>query len=1295
MNSTQLSLDIESPKHYNRGLFSDYYLNELVFSDPGWFEMENEARDVRNHLRELRERINPEALDEAQLEELWIKPVLHALGHLFRVQVKIRYQEKGYRKPDYVLAHSEEAASELTSDIYTPAELASRAFAVCDAKRWGVNLDQSPGRGERNPSQQIDEYLRYSELPWGILTDGQYWRLYERESSKNNVYYAVDLFDLLTRDARDFMYFYVFFRREAFITDWLQRTLQGSTEFAQQISEQLEDQVYEALELIAQGFLDYRRNNLEPTPEVLRTIYEQSLVFLYRLLFVLYAESRSILPMDASQAYREKQSLSSIKRQVLKKQEQGALDPDHSVYYAHLKDLFFAIDRGNPRFSVPAYNGKLFSEQSYPFLANNSVGDAYLAPAIDKMARTSVQNGNGNGNGKRPQIAFIDYRDLDVRHLGSIYEKLLEYHLDRADEPLTLKSGKYVVAQPGDVVAIEPGKVYLRTGNFERKVTGSYYTPDYIVRFIVERTLEPLLTEITEQYAIRDEEGHWVVQDPEGVRRAILALNILDPATGSGHFLVEVMSYIAEWLRSLAILSPGELTEGEDELAFWKRHVVNACIYGIDVNPLAVELAKLSLWLATLAEGKPLSFLNHHVKRGNTLVGATINEIASEIIDPAQERRARARQAEASTAGQGILWDSESFSPAITSAVQRMADIEGTMGRTLESVKQQEEQYDDLSEAMEPWKVLADVWLARYFGLQVDQKTWDAIRSALLDGLNIPKDQEAIVTQANQLAEAYGFLHLELEWPEVFFNPDGTLKDNPGFDAVVGNPPYVRQQSISVLKPYLSLKYDIYHNNADLFLYFYEMGLSWLRRNQRLGYVTSGTFMNSNSAAPFRKFIHNNAGLETVANFGENQPFRGAEMVYPTIMIMRRGHPSMRFRSLFVEDVIQANQLEHVLELGDWVESLSELTSLDEWRFQPVELTQLFKKIAGTYSILNDVVSGQMYYGVLTGFNEAFVIDGTRREALIKEHASSLEIIRPMIRGQDLRPWYQINSGEYLILARQGIDIDRYPAIKRYLEQFQERLEPQPSDWNSAANGRWPGRTGGNYRWCEWHDTVAYYEVFDKPKIFWPEIAKLPRFSVDEEANYANNKCSIIISDPYPLYSLLGLLQSRVIWFFLSQIATPLRLRAGLWQYQLFHQFVERIPIPNLKTEMSSNLGDLASQITAIASQRYSLHESMRDDIQGLGRGVTLNRRLERWWEIEDAAVFQREVQRVGMHIPVKQLAEWRDHLTDQQAEHNRLSEQISGLEQSLNDIVFQAFGLNSDEIKLIEQATKYPYGAA
>ncbi len=1268
--------------HLNNGLFSDYYLKEILPTLMEWNDglLFAEAKAVLQRLRDLRERTNPAALDESQLEEQWVKPVLDALNLHYSVQVKIRYRDHGHRKPDYLFVGSDVEARALTSEIYTPDQI-SHALAVGDAKRWGVNLDQS-APNQRNSAQQIDEYLRYSELTWGILTDGRYWRLYHRDTSKYNSYYAVDLEYLLeANNVEAFMYFYAFFRREAFSSGWLARVLAGSEDFAQKLTDKLEDEVYEALELIAQGFLDYRRNRLKPDATTLRLVYEQSLVLLYRLLFIFYAESREILPLNQNTEYTRQRGLAAIKRSVAQMIDlKHPLNRDSGEIYQRLSDLFFFIDSGDPQLDLPPYNGRLFSPIEHTFLVDKAVGDTYLVHALDKLARVDVVEN------RRTKRVSVDYRDLEVRHLGSIYEKLLEYEIDIAAEPLALKNGQYIPTSDPASAIKQPGQVYLRTGSNERKVTGSYYTPDYIVRFIVEKTIEPLLTEITTRHADLDEQAVWHVRDSESLIRDVLALNILDPATGSGHFVVDATSYIAEWLTALA-LRPTDLGS-EDELIYWKRHVASACIYAVDINPLAVELAKLSMWLTTLAKGKPLSFLDHHLRVGNSLVGASIFDI-SDDLNADQRRKKRQKLAErAAATGQLMMFSDADFADGVRFAVEQMAEIEATIPDTVKDVKRQEQLYADLTNRLSGWKQAADVWAARSFGLELTDDQWKAVKT-FSTTQSIPLATQKLIDGAKRIADEHRFFHWELAFPEIFFDAKGAPKDKSGFDAVIGNPPYVRQERIQPIKPYLATHYDVYTGTADLFLYFYERGLQFVKDAHRLGYITSGTYMNSNSAKPFRQYIHEHAGMEWVANFGENQPFRGAEMVYPTIAILRNNTKKDTFRGS-----LPFANLQPALENGEWVDSLSKITEMEEWRFQPVELTNLFKKVATSSQTMGSLVQNQIYYGVKTGLNEAFIIDNTTRLRLISQHPASAELIKPMISGENLRPWHQRNNNEYLIFCRTGTDINQYPAIHEYLSQFRERLEPKPSDWKG---GNWQGRKQGTYKWYEIQDQVAYFAEFEKPKIFWSEISKLPRFSLDADGIYANNSCYFAVSDEFSIWVLLALMQSRISWFFISQVAIPLRLRGGLWQYKQFRQFIERLPIPDLSAEQQSSLAAIAEEITDLARSRYKLHEDFRRTLRSEFGGGEISTRvaLYRWWEFPDEKLLSDEIDKqFSRKILMTDREEWHDYLTDKKAKHIHLTNQIIVLETRLNDIVYDAFDLTPEERALIEKATKYPYGS-
>ncbi|MCB0032996.1 MAG: hypothetical protein KDE51_03165, partial [Anaerolineales bacterium] len=220
----------------------------------------------------------------------------------------------------------------------------------------------------------------------------------------------------------------------------------------------------------------------------------------------------------------------------------------------------------------------------------------------------------------------------------------------------------------------------------------------------------------------------------------------------------------------------------------------------------------------------------------------------------------------------------------------------------------------------------------------------------------------------------------------------------------------------------------------------------------------------------------------------------------------------------------------------------------------------------------------------------------------------------------------------------------------------------------------------------------SYYDAFDQPKIIWNDITKLPRFSWDESGLFINQKGYIIPSAP-PF--LLAILQSRVNWFNISQICTPLRLRAGLWQYQVLAQFVERLPIPTTTESQKDSLGKIALTITRLANSRYQLHQQMRHRIQSdLGtEHKSLNTKLVNWWEL-DFSDFRTEIKKIfRQDIPLNERDEWEKYLAAQIFKHSELTQQIIALEIELNDIVYKLHDLTPEEIAIIEESTKYAYG--
>ena len=769
--------------HNNHQLFSDYFLNTLLPDNADWRALAEPARGVRAALQALFDAYTPSD-KEAQLEREVIIPALGVLGHTFEVQAALKTPD-GTKKPDYVFYADQAAQNAQKNRTLTDALPRLGGLAVGDAKYWDRPLDMalkaksSDPFSNKNPSYQIAFYIQHSGVEWGILTNGRLWRLYHKDTAhKLDRYYEVDLPALLASDDEaDFLYFFGFFHRTAFDAHPLgvSALLRASQEYARGVGDSLKRQVYEALRHLSQGFLDYAPNQMATDAGTLKEIYDSALILLYRLLFVLYAEARELLPVRESAQYREFYGLHAIKQEVAAALGLGKhLLPGSATLWPRLKTLFGFIDKGEPPLQVATFNGGLFDPGRHPFLERYTVGDAHLQQAIDGLARVGGQ--------------FVDYRDLSVRHLGTIYEGLLEYHLEvegphparvgsppspseerglgdasgGASVPLSPAASRRPSPSEGRGFGEDSGgrTVALLNDKGERKATGSYYTPDYIVKYIVEQAVGPMLRE-----AVSGKTGDAATVE------AVLGVNVLDPAMGSGHFLVEATEYIAGFLVEEAI-TPGPDAGGEEaDLLYWKRRVAQSCIYGVDLNPLAVELAKLSLWLTTVAKGRPLSFLDHHLRTGNALVGARLSDL--QLGGRPKTKKTAGAAARREAEGQLSMMADDTFRQSMSLAVGSMWLIEETEAQTVADVKKQEELYAGLRETFtRKWGRLADLVTATHFGVAIDHFLWKPL-AAYAKGeavSTLPKFAEWLAS-SDALGEGTSFLPLGIGVPRSFLRP--------------------------------------------------------------------------------------------------------------------------------------------------------------------------------------------------------------------------------------------------------------------------------------------------------------------------------------------------------------------------------------------------------------------------------------------------------------------------------------------------------------------------------------------
>ena len=813
-------------------LFTQYFLTDGIRETPEWEAAAGQLAGFRGDLdRVYRRFAGRHQPNEAVTEQDLIRPLLELLGW----SDYLPQQGAAGRDdvPDHLLfadaaAKARAAARPDSGDRYRD------ALVVQESKRFGLALDhrdrsdgiRGGGALGGTPHGQMLRYLTSAEIAseggvrWGILTNGQVWRLYDaRARPRAGSFFETDLAELLQPGGEEGLrLFRLLFGRGSFVLQgeaaatFLEAAIAEGKRYEEAVAGDLSAVVFERVFprlLTALHRAAAADAGAGAGPSGLAEVRAAALIFLYRLLFLLYAEDRGLLPVNDPR-YDDYGLRRRVREDVARRMAAGdTFSAAASHYYSHLTDLFRQIDRGDESIGLPPYDGGLFAPAAAPLLERVRLPDDVLADLIYDLSHTATRTGAGGAR------RFVNYRDTSVQQLGSIYERLLER------EPVLIEEGAAA------------GSIEVRLDSYARKDSGSFYTPQDLVDLLVDRTLKPLAEERTRAFEARARElagdrrthGERLAAlarlDPAA---AVLRLKVLDPAMGSGHFLVSAVDFLAdyvaeaierapaaaEWLagayesplvRRITEIRQGILRRAREgnwiidaaqltDQAIIRRLVLKRCIYGVDKNPLTVELAKVSLWLHSFTAGAPLSFLDHHLRCGDALVGLRVRDAIREL-DRLGGLFAGSAMAGAEVAAEGM------------ERIEEMSDAEvAEVHESAAAFREVEETTADLRGLLDclcglQWMTAGMNAAARTkFELPLvrtlSRQPTDAYR-ILARGPEAEGD--AALRErweaARTVALRERFLHWEAAFPGVWRRWQ-ERRPAGGFDAVIGNPPWDR-----------------------------------------------------------------------------------------------------------------------------------------------------------------------------------------------------------------------------------------------------------------------------------------------------------------------------------------------------------------------------------------------------------------------------------------------------------------------------------------------------------------------
>ncbi|MHB2035424.1 MAG: Eco57I restriction-modification methylase domain-containing protein [Nitrososphaerales archaeon] len=470
-----------------------------------------------------------------------------------------------------------------------------------------------------------------------------------------------------------------------------------------------------------------------------------------------------------------------------------------------------------------------------------------------------------------------------------------------------------------------------------------------------------------------------------------------------------------------------------------------------------------------------------------------------------------------------------------------------------------------------PFSKKVEILQNNIFGVDLDSKAIEISQLNLLmkiaeRGHRLPILQRNIKCGNSIIESSESSQNNSFDWKKEF----STILDAGGFDVVIGNPPYIRQEEFLPIKPYLEKNYEVYHSMADLFVYFFEREIKLLKTGGYFGMIVSNKWLKAGYGMKLREFL-SKYWIEQFVDFGDLKLFQDAT-TYPCIIIIKKISKSNPKMKVCQVTTLNYDSLRSYVENNSFLMNQSKLNSKG-WNMQVADSANLLERIKKNGITLGEYVKGNYYRGILTGFNEAFVIDDKTKNQLIEEDAKSAELIKPFLTGNEVRKYGIKNKGRFIILTKIGVDIKRYPAILRRLNKYKEQLEKR---WDK-----------GNY-WYELR-SCDYYDLFEKPKIMYGKITTQPRFTIDYDGYLVNDSNFFF---PFVDKKLLGILNSKLGWYMIKNTCT--QVQGG---YQLIWKYFSNVIIA---TKDSTTLEKLVDKALSINKSLQSLGDKNTDETEKL-----------------------------------------------------------------------------------------------
>ncbi|EDP3225011.1 TPA: Eco57I restriction-modification methylase domain-containing protein [Campylobacter jejuni] len=886
-----------------------------------------------------------------------------------------------------------------------------------------------------------------------------------------------------------------------------------------------------------------------------------------------------------------------------------------------LSELFFEVlakeksTRKKSEFAyLPYLNSSLFEKQSI----ENTLEISSLSNDLKLFYYKNTVLKDDKCKAKKGQVGLLEY----------LFEFLDSFDFGSDDEQSEILSQKELISS--SVL----GNVFEKLNGYKE---GSFYTPSFITSYMCKESItKVVLDKFNAQFDLDAKDISELrkslrKEDKKAQKELLNSIKICDPAVGSGHFLVSALNVMLSIYDELNLFDEefylevqndeilitgrkGEFIEYkrpstpkdkahliQQELFHTKKDIIENNLFGVDINPNSCEITKLRLWIELLKHSfyqsfddenyhdlKTLPNIDINIKCGNSLVsyfetGKSLNHYPN-----IKERMGKYKR---------IVKDyKEGFYTDKSHINQEIKNLKISFKNFCFA--------DKFKKEMKSFNDKCEKYSKKYGNfLAVDDENLKFFVSANLTLFDFD-EKEATKEFVNLKKEYDNIFNLEsnhpfewrFEFPEIL-DDDGNFK---GFDLIIGNPPYIRQEELKELKPHLAKNYKVYKGTSDIYTYFYELGFNVLKDNGVLSYITSNKYTRAGYGEALREFLLKNVKVLEYTDLNGIKVFDSATVDTSILCFEKSKSKDNKFKYLALSNEILKTCAYDIGLYKDFAEFSQNSLSKESFTFSDENTSALKAKIERIGTPLKEWQGFNIYRGILTGYNEAFIITTEKRNEILAnckdeaEKERTAKLIRKMLRGRDIKRYSYEWAGLWVIgtFPSLKLDIEQYPALKQYLSQFLPRIE---------QSGEKGCRKKTSNKWFETQDNIAYYEEFEKEKIVWNRISSDLCFSYDNQKNFIlDSMFSITFYSNINLKYLIANLNSSISKFWIKNNAAT--LGDGIYGAKIY---IEKLPIPKINSKNQKLVDELINLVDEILKAKEQNKNASTQELENKINSLT------------------------------------------------------------------------------------------